>query len=197
MVAHTARPYWTVEQYFELERTSVVRHEYIDGEVYALAGGTRAHSRLTINLAGLLYNALGDGPCQAYSADMRVQVTPERYVYPDLSVSCAASDRGDGGAAFLTAPCLVIEVLSKGTAAYDRGGKFDFYGQVVSLRDYLLIETERQLVELRHREDSGDWTTQQYGAGEVVELLALGLHLAVDAIYAGIELDAAGQLNLP
>src|SRR5688572_23129212 len=85
MVAHPSRPSWTVEQYFEMERTSPVRHEYIDGAVYALAGGTRAHGRLTANLAGLLYVALGDGPCQTYSSDVRVQVTPARYVYPDLS----------------------------------------------------------------------------------------------------------------
>jgi Uma2 family endonuclease len=92
MVARASRPHWTVEQYLEMERASPVRHEYIDGEVYALAGGTRAHSRLAANLITLLSVALGDGPCQTYSSDMRVQVTPERYVYPDLSVSCAAAD---------------------------------------------------------------------------------------------------------
>lgn len=191
MVAHASRPYWTVEQYFEMERTSPVRHEYIDGEVYALAGGTRAHSRLTANLIMLLGVALGDGPCQTHSSDMRVQVTPERYVYPDLSVSCAAADQGDGGAVFLTAPCLVVEVLSKGTEDYDRGGKFDFYRQVAALRDYLLVETARRLVEVRRRGEDGAWTTRQYGPGETVELPGLGVRLAVDAIYARVDLDEA------
>ena len=191
MVAHASRPYWTVEQYFDMERTSAVRHEYIDGVVCPLPGGTRAHSRVTINLAGLLFAALGDGPCQTYSSDMRVQVTPERYVYPDLSVSCAEADQGDGGAVFLTAPCLVVEVLSKGTAAYDRGGKFDFYRQVASLRDYVLVETARHLVEVRSRGEHGPWTTRQYGPGETVEMPSLAVRLAVDAIYARVDLDEA------
>jgi Uma2 family endonuclease len=142
-----------------------------------------------MNVAGLLFAALSDGPCQTYSSDMRVQVTPERYVYPDLSVSCAAADQGDGGAVYLTAPCLVVEVLSRGTAAYDRGGKVDLYRQVASLRDYLLVETARCLVEVRSRGEHGEWTTRQYGPGETVELPSLGVALAVDAIYARVALD--------
>ena len=182
---------WTVEQYIEMERASPVRHEYIDGEVYALAGGTRAHSRLAANLITLLSVALGDGPCQTYSSDMRVQVTPARYVYPDLSVECAAADQGDGGAVFLTAPRLVVEVLSKSTEDYDRGGKFDFYRQVASLRDYLLVETARRLVEARSRGEDGAWMTRTYGPGETVEAPGLGVRLAVDAIYARVDLDEA------
>jgi Uma2 family endonuclease len=120
---------------------------------------------------------------------MRVQVTPERYVYPDLSVSCAPADQGDGGAVFLTAPCLVVEVLSQGTAAYDRGGKYDFYRQVASLRDYVLVETAQRLVEMRSRGEHGQWTTRQYGPGEMVDLPSLGVRLAVDAIYARVALD--------
>jgi Uma2 family endonuclease len=191
MVAHPSRPYWTVEQYFEMERTSPVRHEYIDGEVYALAGGTRAHGRLTVNAITALSVALGDGPCQVYSSDVRVQVSPERYVYPDLSVSCAVADLGDGGAVFLTEPRLVVEVLSKSTEDYDRGGKFDFYRQVASLREYVLVETARRLVEARRRGEDGGWATRQYGPGETVDLPSLGVRLAVDALYARVDLDPA------
>ncbi len=183
MVARASRPHWTVEQYFELERTSPVRHEYIDGAVYALAGGPRAHGRLTANTIIALGVALGDGPCQTYASDLRVQVTPERYVYPDLSVSCAAAD---------TAPRLVVEVLSTSTEAYDRGGKFDFYRQVESLREYVLVESARRLVEVRRRAEDGGWVTQQYGPGATVELPSLGVRLAVDALYTRVELDVAG-----
>jgi Uma2 family endonuclease len=191
MVARASRPRWTVEQYLEMERASPVRHEYIDGEVYALAGGTRAHGRLTVNAIIALGVALGAGPCQVYSSDVRVQVSPERYVYPDLSVSCAAADLGDGGAVFLTAPRLVVEVLSTSTEDYDRGGKFDFYRQVASLREYVLVETARRLVEVRRLGEDGGWATRQYGPGETVDLPSLGVRLAVDALYAQVELDAA------
>lgn len=189
MVAHASRPYWTVAQYFEMERTSEVRHEYIDGEVYALAGGTLAHSRIAVNLITGLEAALRGGPCRVYSSDVRVRVTPERYVYPDLSVSCAAADRGDGGAVFLAAPLLVVEVLSKGTTAYDRGGKYDFYRQVASLRDYMLVETARRLVEVRSRGEDGAWTIRQYESGAAVDLPGLGVRLQVDALYAKVDLE--------
>jgi Uma2 family endonuclease len=193
MVARAARPRWTVEDYLAMERTSEVRHEYIDGEVYALAGGTRAHGRLAIRLGGLLDAALGDGPCGVYSSDVRIQVTPARYLYPDLSVSCAEADRGDGGALFLTAPCLVVEVLSTGTAAYDRGDKFGFYRQVAALRDYVLVESARRLVEVWRRGEDGAWTTRAYGPGETVALPSLGLGLAVDALYARVDLDETDE----
>jgi Uma2 family endonuclease len=189
MVARASHPAWTVADYLVMERTSSVRHEYIDGAVYALAGGTRAHSRLTVNLTTLLSVALSDGPCQVYSSDMRVQVTPTRYVYPDVSVSCAAADQGVGSAVFLTAPCLVVEVVSTSTEEYDRGGKFDFYRQVPSIRDYLLVETARPLVERRSRGADGTWTIHQYGPGATFDLPSLGIQLAVDRIYARVDVD--------
>ncbi len=183
---------WTVEEYFALERTSAVRHEYIDGVVYALAGGTRAHSRLAVNLTIDLGNALGDGPCLVYNADMRVQLTPERYVYPDLSVACGEPGRGDGGEIFLADPTVVVEVLSPATAEYDRGDKADFYRQVTSLRDYVLVETARRLVEVRSRGAGGAWVERRYGPGEMVGLPSLGVRLAVDALYRNVELDEEG-----
>jgi Uma2 family endonuclease len=189
MVALASRPSWTVAQYFEMERTNEVRHEYIDGAVYALAGGTRAHGVLAANLISLLVVAVRGGPCRVYSSDMKVRVAPTRYVYPDLSVSCDPVDRGDDAAEWLGAPRLVAEVLSPSTVAYDRGDKFGFYRQVASLREYVLVETTRRLVEVRSRGEDGLWTTRQYAPGEVAELPGLGVRLAVDEIYATVDLD--------
>jgi Uma2 family endonuclease len=192
MVALATLPHsWTVEEYLAMERTSEVRHEYIDGVVYALAGGTLAHNRIAVNLTTALDIALRDGSCRVYSSDVRVQLTPERYVYPDLSVRCAAGDRGDGGALFLADPTVAVEVLSTKTAAYDRGGKFDFYRQVASLRDYVLVETAHPSVEVRSRGEGGAWSPRTYGAGEWVELPSLGVRLQVDSIYRNVELDEA------
>jgi Uma2 family endonuclease len=189
MAAIASLPHWTVERYLEMERDSEVRHEYIDGAVYALAGGARAHSVIAINLAAGLHAAVRGGPCRVYSSDMKVRVTPTRYVYPDLSVGCEAVDRGDDGAVWLAAPRLVVEVLSEGTAAYDRGDKFGYYRQVASLRDYVLVETARRLVEIHSRGDDGAWTARSYEAGATVELPSLGARLEVDPIYADVDLD--------
>jgi Uma2 family endonuclease len=180
---------WTVEQYLAMERYSEVRHEYIDGLVYALAGGTGAHSRLAANLIMALGVALRDGPCGVYSSDMKVRVAATQFVYPDVSVGCEGVEQNEFGDEWLTTPRLVVEVLSKSTAAYDRGGKAEFYQQVVTLRDYVLVETTRPLVEVRSRDEGGTWTTRTYRPGEWVELPGLGVRLAVDELYAKVDLE--------
>ncbi len=190
MVALAALPpSWTVQQYLALERTSEVRHEYIDGVVYALAGGTAAHSRLAANLIMVLGIALRDGPCGVYSSDMKVRVAATRYVYPDASVGCTGVERNELGDEWLTAPRLVAEVLSTSTAALDRGGKYDLYRGVVALRDYVLVEATSRLVEVRSRNEHGLWTTRMYEPGTWVELPGLGVRLAIDEIYAKVDLD--------
>ena len=146
---------WTVEAYLDMERTSAVRHEYLDGLVYALAGGTGAHSRLGANMIAALHAALRDGPCGVYSSDMKVRVAPTRFVYPDASVGCVGVERNDRGDEWLTEPLLVVEVLSPSTTAYDRGDKYDLYRRLPALRAYVLVETTTALVEVRSRLASG------------------------------------------
>ena len=189
MVALASLPHsWTVEQYLDMERTSEVRHEYIDGVVYALAGGTGAHSRLAANMIAGLHAALRDGPCGVYSSDLKVRVAATRFVYPDASVGCAGVERNEFGDEWLTAPRLVVEVLSKSTAAYDRGGKAELYRGMAALRDYVLVETTRPLVEVRSRGEGGAWTNRTYGPGEWAEVPGLNVRLAVDELYAKVEL---------
>jgi Uma2 family endonuclease len=190
MVAQAFLPRgWSVEQYLAMERTSEVRHEYIDGLVYAMSGGTGAHSGLAANLIGLLFNALRDGPCRVYSSDLKVRIGATRFVYPDASAGCEGVERNEHGDEWLTTPRLVAEVLSRSTAAYDRGGKFDGYRWVPALRDYVLVETVRRLVEVRSRGEDGAWTTRTYTSGDWVELPGLGVRLAVDDLYAKVDLD--------
>jgi Uma2 family endonuclease len=189
MVALALPRSWTVEQYLALERCSEVRHEYIDGVVYALAGGTGAHSRLAANLIMALGIALRDGSCGVYSSDMKVRVAATRFVYPDASVGCAGVEANEHGDEWLAAPRLVAEVLSKSTAGYDRGGKADLYRGVAPLRDSMLVEATRRLVEVRSRGEDGAWTTRVYGSGEWVELPGLGVRSAVDDLYAKVDLD--------
>jgi Uma2 family endonuclease len=190
MVARASLPHsWTVEQYLDLERTSEVRHEYLDGLVYALAGGTAAHSRLTANVIASLHVALRTSPCGVYSSDMKVRVTATRFVYPDASVGCGGVERSDRGDEWLTAPVLVVEVLSRSTAAYDRGGKAELYRQVDTLHDYVLVDTTHRLVEVQSRGADGSWTVRRYGGGAEVDVPGLALRLAVDDLYAKVDLD--------
>jgi Uma2 family endonuclease len=128
---------------------------------------------------------------------MKVRVAATRFVYPDASVGCVGVERNEHGDEWLTAPRLVVEVLSKSTAGFDRGGKADLYRGVAALRDYMLVETTRRLVEVRSRDEAGAWTTRMYGPSEWVELHGLGVRLAVDELYAKVDLDESDEASLP
>lgn len=179
-------PRWSVDQYLDLERISPVRHEYLDGYVYALAGGTQAHSVIYANLVAALRAAVRGGPCRVYTADMKVRVTERRFLYPDVSVGCDPADRRDA-ADWLAAPRLVVEVLSDSTAAYDRGDKFALYQQNEALQDYVLVHTRQQLVEVHSRQPDGGWVEQTYEPGATVVLPSLAVQIAVAAVYEDVD----------
>jgi Uma2 family endonuclease len=119
-------PKLTPAEYFAWEEQQLCRHEYINGEVYTMSGGTQNHSRITLKFAALLNNHLPDNGCRVFNSDCRVNlVGTNDYTYPDVSVSCDLQDRTT--AQYITYPCLIIEVLSESTEAYDRGNKFFRY----------------------------------------------------------------------
>jgi Uma2 family endonuclease len=188
MAITASLPRWTIEQYLALEQASDVRHEYVDGIVYALAGGTQRHSALCAAIGGRLFLALRGSPCRMYTSDLKVRIGASRYFYPDVSI--------DGGVDVpsttidaLTTPRLVVEVVSESTAAYDRGAKRLAYQALPTLRYVMLVESEHRLVELYRRGTGSRWTVRRYGAGETVALPDLGVQLVVDEIYAGVMAD--------
>jgi Uma2 family endonuclease len=182
MVALEAIPRVTVAHYLESERYTTLRHEYIDGFMYAMGGGTQVHGAIAATVIRLLGQALRGGPCRVYSSDVKVRISETRFVYPDVSLSCDPADRDDA-ADWIAAPRLVVEVLSESTAAYDRREKFGLYRAVAALREYLLIDTARRRVELYRRRADGSWATEPEPAGAVVALESLGVALAVAEIY--------------
>src|SRR5258708_7136677 len=119
----------SVEEWRELERTSDVRHEYIDGYVYAMAGGSRAHSAIAVNAVATLHTALGVGPCQVYNSDIATRVSMNRYTYADVVVTCSEADHATRAESEVLEPRVVLEVLSEGTERKDRGRKWDDYRQ--------------------------------------------------------------------
>jgi len=185
MVAQPSQPhYMTIDQWRELEeRSHDVKHEYIDGQIYAMAGGSLAHSRVSINVLKALDAALGRGSCRAYNSDAAVQLSPTRYTYPDATVTCDERDRPTTKVREIIAPHVIVEVLSDSTEAYDRGEKFGYYRECPTVEEYVLVNTKRQLVEVFRRTAEG-WTVYHvYRPGDEVELVSIGVRIPVATFY--------------
>lgn len=183
MLAHPFPPPISVEDYLELEENSTIKHDYLDGHVYARAGRTVDHGIIAVNTISLLRSQLRGGPCRVYNSDVKVRLGDRRFVYPDLSVSCDPRDRADGRAQFIRHPLLIVEVLSPRTADYDQGEKFEMYRALPSLTTYMLITAERMAIDVWTRTANTVWTVGSFGPDEIVPLAALDFQCPVTAFY--------------
>ena len=174
----------TYAAYLRLERETDTRYEFLDGQVWAMSGGTARHSAIKVNLVALLRGALRDGPCRPYDSDWKIRV-PESGLatYPDVSVICGGIERHPEDENAATNPVLIVEVLSDSTEAWDRGTKFEHVSQIPSLRHYVLVSHDQAHVELYTRKPGDRWELVRYRAGEQVPLDAIGVTIAVDEIY--------------
>lgn len=171
-------------QYLEWERLQPGKHEFHDGEVYAMAGGSPRHNLLSSAVAAELRAATRTLGCHTFSSDQRIAVPPqERYVYADAVVVCGKLETEAGVQDVLTNPSVIVEVLSPSTEAHDRGMKWAAYQRVASLTDYLMLSQAQARIEHYRREADG-WHYQVLGVGDVITL-ANGARVDVDAIYAG------------
>jgi Uma2 family endonuclease len=185
VVAKDKLPRFTPEEYFQWEERQQLRHEYINGEVYAMSGGTINHSKIASNLNFILKSHLRGGGCQVLTSDARVKIVESNdYVYPDLSVTC--DDRDRSTSQYITYPCLVVEVLSPSTANYDRGDKFRMYRRNPILRDYLLVDAEKIAIDLYRHNELGNWEIINYQAGDAIELKSVNLSCSIEDIYEDI-----------
>jgi Uma2 family endonuclease len=174
----------TPEEYLAFERASEQKHEYVDGEIFAMSGGTRKHSLLAGNVNYVLNLALRSRPCEVYTSDMKVRSGKEpEYHYPDASVVCGQPIFEDETEDVLLNPKVIVEVLSKSTQRYDRGDKFDSYGTIASLVEYVLISQMKVRVEHYRRGTDGTWIYRKLGPGEVLVLPSIGCEILVDEIY--------------
>ena len=188
MIAHPLPPTLSVEEYLELEENSTVKHEYLDGYVYAMAGGTLDHGLIAVNVLTILRPHVRGGPCRVYNSDVKVRIGHRRFVYPDVSVSCDPRDHADGRAQSIAHPRLVVEVLSPKTAGYDQGGKFEMYGALASLQTYVLLEAERVAIEVRTRLADGTWQAQHFGARDLVAFPSIDFSGPAIDFYEDIDL---------
>jgi Uma2 family endonuclease len=185
------------EEYLAFERASDEKHEYVDGEIFAMSGGTNEHSLLGSSIVRELGIALLDRPCYVHTSDMRIKVAASnRFFYPDVSVVYGAQVFGDEVRDSVLNPKVIVEVLSDSTERYDRGEKFAHYRRVESLQEYVLASQKEPLVEHYSRQADGVWLYRALGPGEQLVLPSLGCAIAVDRIYLKVFPSSgdAGQL---
>ncbi len=179
----------SVQDYFELERSNMeARYEYIDGYAYMLAGGTADHATIGGNVYAELRALLRRSPCRAYNSDMKVRLAEERFVFPDVSVSCDPRDRGTID--IVESPRLAVEVLSPSTQGYDRGEKARYYRACPTIEEYVLIEAQQQAVEV-YRREKDFWKLYAFGPGDTVILASLNVKVPISAIYENTTVGAS------
>lgn len=180
-------PQLTPEEYFAWEEKQLEKHEYIDGQVYAMGGGSKNHSLIAVRFIAMFSNHLEGSGCETGNSDLRVNIPrTDNYTYPDVSVTCDERDRET--TQYITYPCLIVEVLSDATEAYDRGGKFRLYRNNPALIDYLLVSSTRIEMDLYHKNEAGEWLIINYQEGDTIELKSINLRFTIEQVYRGLNL---------
>ena len=176
--------HYTYEEYRAFENGSPGKHEYIAGEICAMAGGTPDHAALPLTISALLRPQLHRG-CRMFTSDLRIRI-PEQGVatYPDLSIICGGPQHAVDDALAFTNPMVLVEVTSNSTEGYDRGRKLDFYKTIASLREVLIVSHREPWLALHRRTSDGSWVVIDARAGESVSLESVAATLSVDDGYA-------------
>jgi Uma2 family endonuclease len=174
----------TYQDYLTAEAAAGRKHEYVHGEVFAMAGGTPEHGALAMTVGALLVVALRDRPCRVFNSDVRLRIhASDVSTYPDLSVVCGQLERASDDPDAIVNPIILVEVLSSSTEAYDRGEKAAHYRRIPSLQEYCLVSQHQPRLELFRRNPDGRWEFVEAGPGQVLELASVGASLAVDEVY--------------
>ena len=189
MVAVTERQYLTPQDYLDWEEKQSIKYEYIDGEVFAMTGGTIPHNDLAVNLTTALKNHLRGKGCKVSMADAKVGVSESGpFHYPDVMVTC--DERDKRAIQVIYHPCLIVEVLSPSTEAKDRGKKFRNYRRISTLKEYAMISYEQKVIECYRLNEKGVWELYTYSEGDEVELKSVDFRCSIESIYEDVVLEA-------
>lgn len=188
-------------EYVAREQASELRHEFIDGDIFAMAGGTPEHAALIASVTGVLFGQLRGGACRAFVTEVRTRIRadakgPDVGVYPDIAVVCGAVARDSEDPISIVNPTVVVEVLSNSTEAYDRHGKFEHYRRLESLREYVLVSQHEPRIERFAKGDAGWSSGVIAGPGSAVELASVNARLDVDEVFRGL-VDEDGRVRVP
>jgi len=193
----------TPEQYLEIERAAEFRHEYYEGQMYAMSGGTHQHALVIANTLAALWIQLRDKPCSVSPTELRVRISARHYTYPDIVVVCGEPKYVDNQLDTLINPTLLIEVLSPSTEGYDRGLKARQYRTIESLGEYAFVTPSEARVEIFRRQPSGDWLlSESAGLDAHCRFDSIGCSVALADIYAKVtfppeEPTPPGSTSLP
>ncbi len=196
MVAQPSRQSMSVDEWRELERTTCdAKHEYIDGQIYLMAGGSRSHGRISSNAVRTLEDVLLGTRCNVYNSDVSVRLSKTRYTYPDVSVTCDERDQPTPDETEIQFPRIIVEVLSDSTEAYDRGRKFGYYRACPTIDEYVLVASKYQIVEVYGRTAQG-WTVYHaYEPGDEIELASIGVRFPLAALYRNAAVPEAADTS--
>lgn len=180
----------TYEAYLEHEAGSNVKHEFLDGEIYAMAGGSRQHAALSVAISAALYQKLRDKPCVVHSSDLKVRVLATGLAtYPDVTVVCGRVESDPLSVHVVLNPTLVVEVTSPSTEEWDRGDKLAQYKTIPSLRGCLLVAHREPRLDLVQRNADGTWTEQAAGPTESLTLPFFDCRISVAEIYRNVDIE--------
>ena len=181
----------SVSEYLAFDRSSPVRNEYFEGEVFAMSGASRRHNLISLHLGGDLAQQLADRDCEVYASEMRVKVAATGlYTYPDIVVVCGDPAFEDNEFDTLVNPTLIVEILSKSTEAYDRGAKFEFYRALDSLKQVLLIAQDKVHIESYLRQMDQTWLLSETSElTSSVSLPSISCSISVANVYRKVRFD--------
>ena len=185
-------PQLTPEEYFVWEEQQLEKYQYIDGQVHGITGSSVNHGRIAVRLITLFVNHLEGSGCDTGNSDLRVNIVgTNNYTHPDVTVTC--NERDKITTQYITYPCLIVEVLSAGTEAFDRGGKFRMYRKNPALIDYLLVSSTGIQIDLYHKDEAGNWLIINYKEGDTIELKSINLRFPVEQVYRGLNLTPEAE----
>jgi Uma2 family endonuclease len=189
-VAYQKRHY-TVEEYLEMEKASTVKHEYFQGEIFAMSGAGDNHNEIFSNVFGEIVHKLKGKPCRPYGSDKRMNI-PENslFTYPDISIYCNGLIHSDVDEDTSVLPTAIIEILSPSTKNYDRGKKFNLYKDIPSLIEYIMIDSESVLVEAYYINDEQNWALNRHKEiSDVLSFVSMGFDVALTDIYEHVRFN--------
>jgi Uma2 family endonuclease len=184
-----AKEFWTLEEYLSYDASQARRYAYRYGEIIAMAGASDEHNTITGNTFASLHSQLRQRPCRVYANDMRVRVSDDEYVYPDIAVVCGKPDIRDMKGDTLFNPMLIVEVLSKSTRKYDLEGKFESYRTIDTLQEYVLIHQDKVRAHRYTRQSDHTWLITDFGKrDDRIELSSIACALLLEDVYEKVML---------
>ena len=184
----------TIEEYLDFENASDEKHEYYQGEIFAMSGPKVTHNIVAVNILGVMKEKLKGKPCRPFNSDQRIYIPQNTlFTYPDISVICGEIISKDNDEWNVVNPSVIIEVLSPSTKSYDRGDKFKLYRDIASLKEYILVDSESILVEAFRVNNESRWELEEYKLIEKILLIAtVQLSIPLVEIYEGTKLIVTG-----